>query len=451
MSHRAKFIASVSSLDARTDLDIDKYFVSTKSIEAARNSDRPSIAIVGLKGSGKTTLYRSLVEDWVGPSSSITIGLANDSVAFEAYFDKINCLQFEQSVRIGMMLFVLRALDEHIRGFEQDPSLSLWLKRKEKLIDAGGKISGLFKRFQGLSLMGVGLNFKAGETPQRFSPLSKSETGELESILDEFGSNGPSIHIVIDDPDRLFTKGTSFDPHLLAGYILGTNYISARFPFVRFTHVVKSSVFDTLQDVEEMANLPYDYFNYVSWSKSELVDLIKSRIAYSGSDPSDLFEDKDGLSVDIFLSKIRNGPRDILRYIEIILKSDDDAKVSEQTIAKHSAAFKQEARRQMSSVYGTLYEGIESFSEYIFADAATITVETFYGLFQRARLESKPSVVSYGQPWLKSAERALRALVDAGLVDVRTGTDWIRPFEETYFRFDARAMSALVRPNAVFT
>ncbi|RYG58095.1 MAG: hypothetical protein EON56_00720 [Alphaproteobacteria bacterium] len=350
-----------------------------------------------------------------------------------------------------MMLFVLRALDEHKRGFDKDPSLSLWLKRKEKLLDASGKVHALFKRFQGLSLMGVGLNFKAGETPQKFSPLTKPELDELESILDEFGQNGPKIHIIIDDPDRLFTKGTSFDPHLLAGYILGTNYISARFPFVRFTHVVKSSVFDTLQDVEEMANLPYDYFNYVSWSKAELIDLMRSRIAYSGADPEDLFEDPMGFSVEVFQTKIRNGPRDILRYIEIILKSGPDAKVSEQTIANHSAAFKQEARRQMSSVYGSLYEGIESFSEYIFSDAATITVESFYGLFQRARLESKPSGVNYGQPWLKSAERALRALVDAGLIDVRAGTEWVRPFEETYFRFDARAMSALIRPNAVFT
>lgn len=451
MTPRIKFVNSVSSLDARTDLEIEKYFVPTKSIQAAHRSKRPTIAIVGLKGSGKTTLYRSLAEGWNEVPSSIPIGLANDSVAFESYFDKINCLQFEQSVRTGMMLFILRALDEHKDGFGEDPKFSLWLRRKEKLLDASGKVARLLKRFQGLSLMGVGLNFKAGEAPQRFSPLTKPETDELESILDDFGQNGPGIHIIIDDPDRLFTKGTSFDPHLLAGYILGTNFIASRFSFVRFTHVVKSSVFDNLQDVEEMANLPYDYFNYVSWSRSELIDLIRARISYCGADAADLFEDPVNFAVDIFLTKIRNGPRDILRYIEIILKSAPDAKVSEQTIVEHAAAFKQEARRQMSSVYGTLYEGIESFSEYIFADAATITVESFYGLFQRARLESKPSGVSYGQPWLKSAERALRALVDAGLVDVRTGTDWVRPFEETYFRFDTRSMSALIRPNAVFT
>jgi GTPase SAR1 family protein len=425
--------------------------VTTRSIEAAKNSDRPSIAIVGLKGSGKTTLYRFLAEDWGGDSSSLSIGLANDSVAFESYFDKINCLQFDQSVRLGIMLFVLRALDERVRGFEQDPSLRGWLVRKEKLLDAKGKVLSLLKRFQGLSIMGVGLSLKPGEAPQRFMPLTASELEEVAGVLDEFGRNGPKIHIVIDDPDRLFTKGTNFDPHLLAGYILGTNYIASRFPFIRFTHVIKSSVFDTLQDVEEMTNLPYDYFNYVSWSKEELISLLRARMDYSGILASDVFEDAGGLSMDALLSKIRNGPRDLLRYIEIILKSSPDAKVSDQTIAACSAAFKQEARRQMTSVYGNLYEGIESFSEYVFSSAATITVESFYGIFQKARLESKPAGVNYGQAWLKTAERALRALVDAGLIDVKPGSTWVRPFEETYFRFDARDMSALIRPNAVFT
>src|SRR5258707_418347 len=102
-------------------------------------------------------------------------------------------------------------------------SLDSWIERKNRLLNPAGKIASLLKRFQGFSIMGVGLTLKPGERVESFKPLPSRDHSALIRLLKEFGDAGNRIRIVIDDPDRLFTRGSTFDPQLLAGYILGTS------------------------------------------------------------------------------------------------------------------------------------------------------------------------------------------------------------------------------------
>lgn len=447
---RQQFVKAVSALDSRTDRNIREYFVPTRTLGNAIAADSPAFALIGLKGAGKTTLFRALVENWQGEDGVTTVGLSTTSAEFDTYFEKVNCLQFEESVKRGILLFILRQIENNISKFPKDPHLGDWLIRKEKVLKASSQAVGLLKRFQGLSVLGCGLTLRPGEKIQSFDPLPAKETSGITELLREFGKSGRRLRIVIDDPDRLFSRGSTFDPHLLAGYILGTNQVASELDFVQFIHILKSSVYDTLRDVEEVANLPYDYFGYIGWSREELGDLVASRLKFSGADEVEIFSPSAAGSVDRIAELIRNGPRDLLRYLEIILKSSPDAVITNSNIDRQADAFKDEARRQMETVYAGIYDGVERFLGMMFQDRTELPIREFETRYQKLRLASDPGGVDFRSTWLRSGPKALRALIDTGAIDVQLHGKWIKPFEPEYFRVDIKDSSVALRPNAVF-
>ena len=198
-----------------------------------------------------------------------------------------------------------------------------------------------------------------------------------------------------------------------------------------------------------MANLPSDYFDYISWDSAELIRLIEARLAYAALRTEDVFEAPLTDIVDLLAMEIRNGPREILRYIEIILKSGDGAKVSLAAMRASRSKFKRAARQQMEAVYGSIYEGIEPLLTSIFEGSADLTYDEFRTRFMALRMSSQPASVNYADPWLKGADRAFRALIEAGAVDVHTEEGWKRPYEAGYFLFDV-APGAKVRRAAIF-
>jgi energy-coupling factor transporter ATP-binding protein EcfA2 len=451
---RQSFIETISELDGRSDQQIRSYYVETAALKRIRQSNVPSIGMVGLKGSGKTTLFRLLTEAWVEEPGTIRVGLAPDRSEFEGYADRLNCLQFANSVRSGMAIFLAELIDENIKLLpaEERSRLTAWIERKAAIFKPGTVAVDLLKRLRGLQILGCGLEIgDASERGNEFKlqRIPTVESSAIWSLLTDFQSYNIRIRIVVDDPDRLFTHNGKGDPHLLAGYILGTNEISKSLRYVQFVHIIKSNVLQELNTVEEIANLPHDYFDYISWSRDELQKLIESRISYANLAPTDVFIDPVSDAVSVISEQIRNGPRDTLRYLEIILKSSPNAKVSIDTISNSNSKFKRSARQQMEAVYNTLYEGIEPFLNAMFSGGAEITYVKFRDRFLELRLSSQPSGVEYGADWLRSSDRAFRALIEAGTVDVKTDEGWKRPYEAGYFLFDF-GENALVRRNSVF-
>jgi len=452
---RSKFVDTISELDGRSDPEISSYYVETSALKRIRASSVRSIGVVGLKGSGKTTLFRLLTENLVWEPKMIRFGLSPDRSEFESFVDRVNCLQFATSVRQGMALFLVRLIDESIKLLPPDERTrtGAWIKRKSALLKPGSGLLKLLGRFRGVSVLGCGLEIGAPEGGGRsfkIHRISAEEDAGIWDLLSDFQQYGIKIRIVLDDPDRLFTHDGKSDPHLLAGYILGTNEIAKRLDFVQFVHILKSNVFHSIREVEEIDNLPHDYFDYISWTEDELQLLVESRMKYAEVVETEIFERSLRDTVGILSHNIRNGPRDLLRYLEIILKSDLAAKVSVATIAKCNSQFKRPARRQMEAVYAALYDAIESFLAAVFGDAATLTYPEFRSRFLTMRLSSEPSGVDYGLEWLKTSDRAFSALVEAGTVDVRAEQEWRKPFEPGYFQFDATAKGAEVRKTSVF-
>lgn len=446
---RQKFIEAISALDARADDQARNYFVDTHLARRLREQTKGSVGLIGLKGAGKTTLFRALTEGWVPESDVITIPISPTTSEFEASSDKINCLQVEQSVRRGMAIMLLSQLVKE--GVGQHPKFSAdWIRKRSALLNPSEKVGDVLRRFTGLSILGCGIEWNGEKGRAGNFQLTPQEDTKVLDLLKEAGATGIKVRVVLDDPDRLFTRAGQLDANLMAGYILGTRALEQSLNYVSFVNIMKGQAYEAVRDIEEIANLPHDYFAHISWTQNELNALVDSRMKFANVSDADVFaEPKEEKIAEMSLA-IRNGPRDLLRFMEIILKNGGLSQISSASIEDCRAEFKAAARMQMRTVYSQFYEGIEAFAAHILGSPAGLDVAAFRVRFAEARMATEPPGVDYKAPWLKSAAVALRALVEAGVVDVLIRGAWARPFEADYFRFDQDEPGAKVRLNAVF-
>ncbi|MDP3379119.1 MAG: hypothetical protein Q8S53_12215 [Brevundimonas sp.] len=444
---RDKFIRAISEgLDARNDDSIRNYFVDTRVAQGVRARRSGSMGLVGLKGTGKTTLFRALTQEWFPEPDVVTIPISPTSSAFESANAKANCLQFEQSVRRGMAIMLLDRLDG--TALHSGNLGSEWLKRRAALLSETGAVGKVLRRFKGFSVLGCGMQWNAEASDEADFSLSPQDDNRVLEHLRAATSAGINIRVVLDDADRLFTRQTKLDVELMSGYVLGTHSLSAKIPGLVFVNILKSHVYEAMKSIEEIANLPIDYFSHILWTRDELVEVLDSRMSYAGVGVSDIFEDDKAVCVDLMIESIRNGPRDLLRYIEIILKASASAKISKLSIETHRHEFKRKAREQMKTVYNGIYDGIDALATT--AIGPKLTVGEFHTRFDEARMASEPASVDYKAPWLSSGASALRAMLEAGVLDVQVDGRWLRPFDQGYFTFDPDEPTGAIRVNAVF-
>lgn len=444
---RQKFIDAISALDARIDGRVRNYFVDTWVAQRLRQRTTGAAGLVGLKGTGKTTLFRALGEGWLPDDQVITIPISPSTSEFETSSEKTNCLQFEQSVRRGMAISILDRLSkENAKSWGLDPD---WWRQRAAILDPRERVGSALRRFKGFSILGCGIQWNGEKTGEAEFSLTAQDDSKVIELLRRATEKGLRVRVVLDDPDRLFTRQGGLDANLMAGYILGTQALANEVPGLVFINIIKGHVYEAVRNVEEISSLPHDYFSHLSWDLEELSEMLHSRMQYAGVDNSDVFDGDPRLLIEQLLSEVRNGPRDLLRFIEIIMKSAPDAKVSIATIAANRAAFRRSAREQMRTVYGDVYQNLEILAAHL-VGAEGVSVAEFHARFKEARMASEPAAVDFKASWLGSASSALRAMIEAGVVDVLCGNRWVRPFERDYFLFDQDDQSARLRLNAVF-
>ena len=365
-----KLSDSVAELDARKDEHLKDYLVQTRTYKKILADPRKVDLLVGLKGSGKSSLYNTLTQPFPKEESSsrkiIRIGISPLNSTWDLEASKVNILQFSESAKSGLAIYILRHLDENIDSYAEKIAI------KNQISKPFSALASLVKSFQGISILGCGVSFKALDKTKgkALEPLPKSQTDPAIEILKKFTDRGFRIEVVTDDADRIF-GGHELDKHLLGGFILGSNDLKKQVPGLSVVHIVKSHVKEALFSVEEFTNLSTRAVQYIAWSTDELLELITKRLEFANLAWKDIFGFTEKQYKEYFEFKLRNGPRDLLRHLDIVLQNANGVrKLSLDDFERNEQDYRSYAFQQMQVVFGDVFKDIGEFVRELFKKKA---------------------------------------------------------------------------------
>ena len=264
-------------------------------------------------------------------------------------------------------------------------------------------------------------------------PISKKDTEAAVELLKKFTSRGFKIEVTTDDADRVF-GGEEPDKHLLAGFILGSSDLKKQVEGLSVVHILKSHVKESLSSIEEFTNRPKRSIQYIAWSTDELLDLIVKRLRFSGLAWTDVFDFSETEYVKYFEFKLRNGPRDILRHLDVVL--DNVNTIRKLQLSDFGASendYKSFSFQQMQVVYGDVFKDIGDFVRELFKRRTELDFSKFSDEYEKMRLESRPTAETYKTKPFANHKEAFRSMTKSGCIDLFNGSTWIPPYRAEYY------------------
>jgi hypothetical protein len=203
---------------------------------------------------------------------------------------------------------------------------------------------------------------------------------------------------------------------------------------ITVVHILKSHVKELLDTIEEFTNRSTRLVTYISWDNGELLELISKRLKYSSLLWQDVFAISESDFTEIVAPRLRNGPRDLLRYIDIILQRKSlGQKISKTDFDDVADDYRQLAYQQMQVVYGDVFSNVGEFVRELFKDSESLDLNHGQTEYEKMRLESRPNASIYSQRSFSNFQRALVSITDSGCVDINDGNKWVQPYQKEYF------------------
>src|SRR5262249_3324213 len=166
----------------------------------------------------------------------------------------------------------------------------------------------------------------------------------------------------------------------------------------------------------------------------ELLELIERRVGYSKLKWNDVFRCSKEEFLEFMQFKLRNGPRDLLRFIDIVFDSVGNGKaMAIVDFRRKEEDYRLYAFQQMQVVYGYVFKNIGDFVREMFKKGAERQITTFRDEYEKMRLESRPSEATYEDPAFSDHKEAFRSITESGCVDVYDSELWLPPYSEGYY------------------
>jgi hypothetical protein len=162
----------------------------------------------------------------------------------------------------------------------------------------------------------------------------------------------------------------------------------------------------------------------------------------------DVFTISEAEFIEIVSPRLRNGPRDLLRYLDLILQQKSfGEKIEKHDFDDLADDYRQLAYQQMQVVYGDVFSNIGEFVRELFKGSETLDLSRGQIEYEKMRLESRPNASIYSQRSFSNFQRAIVSITDSGCVDINDGTKWVQPYSEKYFEAIGKKRVALLRLN----
>jgi len=165
-----------------------------------------------------------------------------------------------------------------------------------------------------------------------------------------------------------------------------------------------------------------------------LLELIERRLSFAGLKWTSAFKCSPEELSKFLEFKLRNGPRDLLRFIDVVLEElGNDKAVTLADFKAKEGDYRLPAFKQMQAVYGDVFKNIGDFVREMFKTNKEFPVEKFREEPEKMRLESRPSVATYEDNAFSDHKEAFKSITESGCVDVKDSDQWLPPYSERYY------------------
>jgi len=363
LTGRAAFQESCRWLDAGQDPHLEHYFTPTRSIEHVAAFGAPETLAVGIKGVGKSSAFRYFTE--FDQNADIVVGVTPESHTVHLPNRKLHYSTCMKQFEYDLVIEALKAV------VDRRSQLSLNAKVPAPILDQAAKHVSTFKkslvkwagRLGGISVLGCGFTVNAPptETPALVGIEGDAKIVEPRRTLEALCRAGIRIRLVVDDPEQVFSASQDLDAHLVGGFCLAALRLSSTIENLKIIVLLKSHVYYQLLGQIDDLGKHIDHAGRLSWTREELLEVIDHRLRWADVLWTNVFEASEADAHELIAdmsSEVRNGPRDLLRWLYYALERAAGGRVSRQHVEETRSQMAIEALRELEVAFLNDYKGV---------------------------------------------------------------------------------------------
>lgn len=366
-----EFHESCKMLRSGDDRRLGGYFVVTPAVESLAAFKLTQGLAVGLKGIGKTAAYRYLAE-FDTKTPDICIGI--DSNKYSLYLTNKD-LKYDacrKQFRHDIVMESLRAFTQSSGTIQGRVQSSLIKAAKNHVKSYAALLSKLGANLQGLSVSILGCGFTLPLTSQQPVAIGLRNNKEIGSALDTLAdicAAGVKIRIVIDDPENVFSATNELDVPLVGGLCLAALELAELIPNLKVIVLLKTHVYyPVAARVDDLRGYP-DHMSRLSWDADRLIAVVQDRLRWTKTKWTDVFSDGESEAralVQDMCAKSRNGPRDLLRWLDLALQFAGGAKVSKDIVGKTRRKSSLDSLAELETAHAETYPKVGAVLRVVF-------------------------------------------------------------------------------------
>jgi hypothetical protein len=435
------FPETCKRLDAGIDGSLSRYITKTKAIEALMDFKSRALVAVGLKGIGKSSAFRYLTEIDT-PSNQVTIGINPDKFALHLIDRNLSYTtyrkQFEHDIvveALGGIIASQDTLQTQIPGIKQ--LIESAKKGQKSYFEAVKRFVG---RGIGASALGFGINLGKADGPVLVGLRPQKDVRAQYDTLVALCNAGVRVRIVVDDPEQVFSASRDLNEELVGGFCLAAIVLSDAIPNLKIIALLKTHIYQpVLRAVDDLTRYP-DHTIPLRWTPEELLEVLQRRIRAEKQKWTDLFEGTEEAGKQLIRRELRNitrnGPRDLLRTLDIAFQKSSTGKIGDKEIVSAREKGSQDSLDELTSAYNSQYPQLGDVVSAVFRgnEERSFTTKEFREHIQTLVVNDPDMKALSTLKWLRSrSSKTLPELFfEVGVLALDLEKEVVLPYEEKY-------------------
>jgi hypothetical protein len=435
------FIDSCKRLDGGIDDHLSRYITRTTAIGALSDYTSRAVVAVGLKGVGKSSAFRLLTEFGKHPEEVI-VGINPDKFSLHLTNKDLSYTTYRKQFEHDIVIEALRAIVDRKTVLEtQFSGISpLITKAQHELTSYGKAVKKFFERDLGISVLGFGLNVGKAQSPVLVGLLPQKEVTSAHNTLADICSSGVKVRIVVDDPEQVFSASRTLDVDLVGGFCLAAIRLSNTIANLKIIALLKPHIYQpVLRSVDDLTRYS-DHMTRLIWTADELLSVIQNRLDATGQKWTDVFDGSESAGKKLVKEELhsmtRNGPRDLLRTLDVAFQKSTTGKIGRTSLTAARERAAQDSLDELTSAYNALYVDFGDVVKAVFRSNAEkrFTVAELRDHIQGLMVNDHDMKALSKLKWMqsRSSQTLPELLFEVGTLALEHARKLTLPFEENY-------------------